>query len=190
MISDREFRADLYYRLNVFPILIPPLRERREDIPLLVSYFVQKYSRQMRKSIDSVPTTALKTITSWDWPGNIRELENFIERAVILTRGRSLDAPLSELRQTNSAPASVPPRDFTGREDVARLVRETLESLSIEKRRTPAYDENQRLEIVRVLRETSGRVGGADGAAARMGINRTTLISRMKKLDIQAHELR
>ena len=99
MIADREFRSDLYYRLNVFPIRIPPLRERREDIPLLVKYFVQKLAKQMQKKIDSVPVAVIKGLTAWDWPGNIRELENFIERAVILTRGRSLEAPLCELRK-------------------------------------------------------------------------------------------
>src|SRR5580692_6233002 len=102
MIVAREFRSDLYYRLNVFPIRIPPLRDRREDIPLLVSYFVQKFAKQMQKKIDAISPAIMKGLTAWDWPGNIRELENFIERAVIVTRGRSLDAPLGELRRTNA----------------------------------------------------------------------------------------
>src|SRR6202046_782861 len=102
MVADKEFRSDLYYRLNVFPIRIPPLRDRRDDIPLLVSYFVQKHAKQMQKCIESVPAAVMKGLTSLDWPGNIRELENFIERAVILTRGRSLEAPLAELRKTTS----------------------------------------------------------------------------------------
>jgi formate hydrogenlyase transcriptional activator len=102
MIADREFRSDLYYRLNVFPIRIPPLRDRKEDIPLLVSYFVQKFSKQMQKKIEAVPTAVMTGLTAWDWPGNIRELENFIERAVILTRGSSLEAPFGELRKTNA----------------------------------------------------------------------------------------
>ena len=97
MVADREFRNDLYYRLNVFPIRIPPLRDRREDIPLLVGYFVQKCAKQMQKRIESVPVSVMKGLTAWDWPGNIRELENFVERAVILTRGKSLEAPLAEL---------------------------------------------------------------------------------------------
>jgi formate hydrogenlyase transcriptional activator len=191
MIGSQQFRSDLYYRLNVFPIRVPPLRERREDIPLLVSYFVQKYSRQMKKAIDSVPGIALKTLSGWHWPGNIRELENFIERAVILTRGKSLEAPLAELR----APApSSPPVDGRGsvlREDVARIVRETIEGLSkaAPKKDRDEESENQRFEIMRMLRETDGRVGGIGGAAARMGINRTTLISRMKKLGIRANAL-
>ena len=93
MIAEREFRSDLYYRLNVFPIRIPPLRERREDIPLLARYFVQKFAQQMQKRIETIPADDMKALTEWDWPGNVRELGNFIERAVILTRGRSLEAP-------------------------------------------------------------------------------------------------
>src|SRR5262249_23594124 len=97
MIVDREFRSDLYYRLNVFPIRIPPLRERPEDIPLLVRYFTQKYGRRMEKRIESIPGVALKKLSSWHWPGNIRELENFIERSVILTHGSTLQVPTGEL---------------------------------------------------------------------------------------------
>ena len=100
MVAARQFRSDLYYRLNVFPIRIPPLRERKEDLPLLVGYFVHKFAKRMQKRIDSIPAVMLKGLAAWDWPGNIRELENFIERAVILTRGRSLEAPLSELRRS------------------------------------------------------------------------------------------
>ena len=99
MIANREFRSDLFYRLNVFPIRIPPLRERKEDIPLLVSYFVQKFAKQMQRKIETIPAAVMKGLTAWEWPGNIRELENFIERAVILTRGKSLEAPLGELRK-------------------------------------------------------------------------------------------
>ena len=99
MVAARQFRSDLYYRLNVFPIRIPPLRERKEDLPLLVGYFVNKFAKRMEKRIDSIPAVMLKGLAAWDWPGNIRELENFMERAVILTRGRSLEAPLSELRR-------------------------------------------------------------------------------------------
>src|SRR5258706_16133325 len=102
MIADREFRSDLYYRLHVFPIRIPPLRDRKDDIPQLVSYFVQKFAKQMQKKIEAISPAVMKGLTAWDWPGNIRELENFIERAVILTRGRSLEPPLGELRRTNT----------------------------------------------------------------------------------------
>jgi DNA-binding NtrC family response regulator len=192
MIARGAFRSDLYYRLNVFPIRIPPLRERRGDIPLLVKHFVQKYSRQMQKRIDAVSDMTLEKLVDWNWPGNIRELENFIERAVILSRDRTLEAPLDELREPILFPASTLPEDFVGRRDVVRIVKETIEGLNITRpRRGPqgAAVENQRKEVIRVLREANGRVGGANGAAARMGINRTTLISRMKKLGIRAAEL-
>ena len=160
MIEDREFRSDLYYRLNVFPIRIPPLRERPEDIPLLVRYFAQKYGRRMEKKIESIPAAALKQLANWNWPGNIRELENFIERAVILTHGSALEVPVSELRRTGAAASSPIPRE------------------------SREHD-----EILRVLRETRGRVAGPNGAATRMGIKRTTLISRMKKLGIDPRKV-
>src|SRR3984957_5726726 len=138
MMENREFRIDLYYRLNVFPIRIPPLRERPEDIPLLVRYFTQKYGRRMQRQIESIPASAMKKLSSWHWPGNIRELENFIERSVILTHGTSLQAPISEL--TNNG-RTVP-------------VMDTREA-------------NERDQIVRILKVTNGRVAGPDGAAAR-----------------------
>jgi len=183
MIADREFRSDLYYRLNVFPIRIPPLRERREDIPRLVGYFAQKFAKQMQKKIESISPAVMKGLTSWDWPGNVRELENFIERAVIITRGKSLEAPLDALRRADAeAPAARTPNSAP--DDIARIVKETLHALHA----TPAPGNEragrQREEIVRALTESKGRVGGADGAAARMGINRTTLLSRMKKFGI------
>jgi formate hydrogenlyase transcriptional activator len=188
MIADREFRSDLYYRLNVFPIRIPPLRDRKEDIPLLVRYFVQKAARQMQKQIDTIPAAAMKTLTNWDWPGNIRELENFIERAVILTRGKSLEVPVAELKRAIEAPSIS--SDGSHGQDVARVVKETISALTKSAVKTDGdeYDEKQRREIMRILQETKGRVGGADGAAARIGINRTTLLSRMKKFGIQAKQ--
>jgi formate hydrogenlyase transcriptional activator len=189
MIAAREFRSDLYYRLNVFPIRIPPLRERREDIPLLARYFVQKYAQQMQKQIETIPAVALKALSDWDWPGNIRELQNFIERAVILTRGRSLEVPLAELHKAgvNTSDGGLGPR---GREEIVRIVKETLSDMNNGGSKSAAkeYDEKQRQEIVRVLHETKGRVGGANGAAARLGINRTTLLSRMKKFGIDAKQ--
>jgi len=179
MIADREFRADLYYRLNVFPIRIPALRERKEDIPLLVSYFVQKFSKQMQKKITAVPTAVMKGLTAWEWPGNIRELENFIERAVILTRGSSLLAPLGELRKTNAdEPAGGILRDHQ------RIARESTDWRTDKNGIAEEYARKQREEIVRTLSECRGRVGGALGAAARLGMNRTTLLSRMKKFSI------
>jgi formate hydrogenlyase transcriptional activator len=155
MMENREFRSDLYYRLNVFPIRIPPLRERPEDIPLLVRYFTQKYGRLMNKEIESIPTAAMKKLSSWHWPGNIRELENFIERSVILTHGTALEAPIAEL----------------GNNGKTTPVAGTRQA-------------NERDEIIRILKTTNGRVAGDDGAAARMGLKRTTLIARMKKLGI------
>jgi formate hydrogenlyase transcriptional activator len=155
MIENREFRSDLYYRLNVFPIRIPPLRERPEDIPLLVRYFTQKYARRMEKQIESIPASAMKKLSAWHWPGNIRELENFIERSVILTHGTALQVPIGELGG-NGKPMPV----------------------------LNSHEVSDRDEIVRILKDTKGRVAGPEGAAARMGIKRTTLISRMKKLGI------
>src|SRR6266478_3779018 len=160
MMENREFRSDLYYRLNVFPIRIPPLRERPEDILLLVRYFTQKYGRRMQKQIESIPAAAMRKLSSWYWPGNIRELENFIERSVILTHGTALQAPVAELGNS-------------GRNNLVSV----------------RYEADDRDEIVRLLRVTSGRVGGPDGAAARMGIKRTTLISRMKKLGIDPRKI-
>ena len=186
MVADREFRNDLYYRLNVFPIRIPPLRDRREDIPLLVGYFVQKCAKQMQKRIEAVPVSVMKGLTAWDWPGNIRELENFIERAVILTRGKSLDAPLGELRKSKK---DEPVRASASRseDDIARIVRETVASMK-GKSAESEHSKKRHDEIVRVLTECKGRVGGAEGAAARMGISRTTLISRMKRLEINPYD--
>jgi formate hydrogenlyase transcriptional activator len=184
MIAEREFRSDLYYRLNVFPIRIPPLRERKEDIPMLVRYFVQKSARQMQKQIDTIPAAAMKTLTNCKWPGNIRELENFIERAVILTRGRSLEVPITELR---SSGVDAPLSNHKGtQDDISRIVRETISEMSKGNTRSVAkeHDEQEREAIMRILRETKGRVGGPDGAAMRMAVNRTTLISRIKKFGI------
>ncbi len=160
MIEDREFRSDLYYRLNVFPIRIPPLRERPDDIPLLVRYFTQKYGRRMEKQIESIPAAVMKKLTAWHWPGNIRELENFIERSVILTHGSALQVPIGELGGNSTAVPVANTRDGDTRQ-----------------------------EILRILKDTKGRVAGPNGAAARMGIKRTTLISRMKKLGIDPRQV-
>jgi formate hydrogenlyase transcriptional activator len=154
MIEDREFRSDLYYRLNVFPIRIPPLRERPEDIPLLVRYFTQKYGRLMNKDIQTIPAPAIKKLAAWSWPGNIRELENIIERSVILTRGSALHVPLEELVHARAVPLN------------------------------GTREASERDDIVRILKATNGQVAGATGAAQRLGLPRTTLISRMKKLGI------
>jgi formate hydrogenlyase transcriptional activator len=187
MVANREFRSDLFYRLNVFPIRIPPLRDRRDDIPLLVSYFVQKFANQMQKRIDAIPVAVMKGLTTWEWPGNIRELENFIERAVILTRGKSLEAPLSELRRPNADTPAAMSAHPAG-DDIARIVKETISALNGKKDRAGEFAQKQREEIVRALTDSKGRVGGADGAAARMGINRTTLLARMKKFGIDPRQ--
>ena len=186
MVAEREFRADLFYRLNVFPIRVPPLRHRREDIPLLATYFVQRIAKQMQKKIDSVPASVMKGLMAWEWPGNIRELENFIERAVILTRGRELEAPLSELHNASTDQSAQPAR-VREEEEIARIVKDTISSLS-GKRALNEHARKQRDEIIQALIECKGRVGGPDGAAARMGISRTTLISRIRKLGIDPYQ--
>jgi formate hydrogenlyase transcriptional activator len=156
MVADKQFRGDLYYRLNVFPIVLPPLRERREDIPLLVRYFAQKYSRLMNKHIETIPTEGMAALTKYHWPGNVRELENFIERAVILSQGPTLFVPLAELK---SAP-EVAPNSMT-----------TLQAA-------------EREHILRALHEANWVIGGPAGAAARLGMKRTTLQSKIRKLGI------
>jgi len=185
MIAEREFRSDLYYRLNVFPIRIPPLRERREDIALLARYFVQKCARQMQKQIETIPAAALKALTEWEWPGNVRELQNFIERSVILTRGKALEVPVAELEKRGIY-KPVESLNAGGREEIVRIVRETISEMDsgVAKSAAKEIDERQREEIERVLGETKGRVGGAEGAAARLEMKRTTLLARMKKLGI------
>jgi len=158
MIADREFRSDLYYRLNVFPIRIPPLRERPDDIPLLVRYFAEKFSRQMQKQIESIPAEAMAKLKTWHWPGNIRELENLIERSVILTNGTALHVPLAVLE---AAPANGGPH----------VAPTTLEG-------------TEREHIVKILRKTGGVLAGPKGAATLLGVKRTTLQYKMKKLGV------
>ena len=158
MVADKQFRSDLYYRLRVFPITLPPLRERREDIPLLVRCFVDRHARRMNREITSIPTDVMQALTNWNWPGNIRELENFVERAVILSKGPALRAPLSEL--------TVPELEQTPAQD------------------SPTLESAEREQILSALREAKGMIGGLDGAAARLGLKRTTLNSKLKKLGI------
>jgi formate hydrogenlyase transcriptional activator len=187
MVASREFRTDLYYRLNVFPLRIPPLRERKEDIPLLVGYFVQKFAKHMQKNIERIPRAVMNALTAWEWPGNIRELENFVERSVILTRGKSLEAPLAGLRKLKVDEYK---RDGPqgNQEDISRIVEETIKALSGKGRVADDRAKKQRDEIVRALTESGGRVGGPNGAAARMGINRTTLLARMRKFGIDPRQ--
>jgi formate hydrogenlyase transcriptional activator len=153
-MAEGQFRSDLYYRLSVFPIRMPALRERPSDIPLLVRHFVEKYARRMSKPIETISPETMDAILRWDWPGNVRELENFIERSVILSKGPTLTALLEELRPPSVA-----------------LQPDTIESV-------------QREQIVRALRETGGVIDGPHGAAVRLGMKRTTLQSLMQRLRI------
>jgi formate hydrogenlyase transcriptional activator len=158
MVRERQFRADLFFRLNVFPISLPPLRERSEDIPDLVWHFVRKFAAQMNKDIDIIPDEVMHALRSYDWPGNIRELQNLIERTTILSEGPVLRPPMYELRavERNPEPAAI---------------------------RTLA--EAERDHIVEALRHSRGKVSGQNGAAARLGMKRSTLLYRMQKLGIE-----
>jgi len=156
MVADKRFRSDLYYRLNVFPITVPPLRERPEDIPLLVRYFAQQYARQMKKKIETIPAETMTALSRYHWPGNIRELENLIERSVILSQGQDLRVSFGELKMQT-------PPSSDGEA--------TLEAA-------------ERKHILRALRETNWVIGGPSGAAARLGMKRTTLQSKIQKLGI------
>jgi formate hydrogenlyase transcriptional activator len=158
MIQDEKFREDLFYRFNVFPIEIPPLRERREDIPLLVNYFVSKLCRRMRKQITSIPRQAMEMLTNYQWRGNVRELANFIERAVIVTRGQELEIPIVALR---------PPS-------------ETVVAVSS----TSTFRQAESSVIIEALRAAAGRIAGKGGAAERLGLKRTTLQNKIRRLGI------
>ncbi|HEX3354217.1 MAG TPA: sigma 54-interacting transcriptional regulator [Terriglobales bacterium] len=157
LVASGQFRSDLFYRLNVFPITVPPLRERRDDIPLLVQYFLTKFSQRMKKKIDIVPPEGMQALCRYSWPGNIRELEHVIERAVILSSGPVLKVPAFEPSAAEAVPSST---------------------------KTSALEDVEREHIVRVIREAKGKIGGPGGAAERLGMNRTTLNSRMQKLKI------
>jgi formate hydrogenlyase transcriptional activator len=160
MIREEKFREDLFYRLNVFPIEIPPLRERREDIPPLVNHFVSQLCRRMGKRIESVSRQAMQVLTNHAWRGNVRELANFIERAVILTRGDELEVPMAELRTSSQI-------------DLATGSTSTLRQAETQ-------------VILDALKATSGQVGGRGGAAERLGLKRTTLQNKMRRLNISA----
>ena len=159
MVNDGTFREDLFYRLNVFPILVPPLRERAEDIPALVKHFAAKFGRRLGRPLTTVPAATMLALQRWEWPGNIRELENVIERAVILSKGSVLQVPLSAVKwtRTERSPAAPP---------------------------TPTFRDGERELILKALRESKGIIAGAEGAAARLGLKRTTLQSKMRKLGI------
>jgi formate hydrogenlyase transcriptional activator len=157
MVDEGQFRSDLYYRLHVFPLVVPPLRERKEDIPLLIRYFTQKYAKRMNRPIEEIPSSAVEALARYDWPGNIRELQNVIERSVILSPGKVLKVALPDIGTSPPHPVHAPKLD----------------------------DSDERERILRALDASGGKVAGADGAAARLGVRRTTLQSRMKKLHIE-----
>jgi formate hydrogenlyase transcriptional activator len=159
MVDESKFRSDLYYRLHVFPLSVPTLRERREDIPLLIRYFVQKHAQRMGPRIETIPSQALDALTNYDWPGNIRELQNVIERSVILTNGPELRVAMPEF---NRKPAGAAPH----------------------RQGSNVSEASERARILEALKEANGLVGGPDGAAARLGLKRTTLQSRMQKYNI------
>jgi PAS domain S-box-containing protein len=164
MVAEKTFRSDLFYRLKVFPVFAPPLRERAADIPVLVRHFVERHSRRMGRTIESIPDEAMEALVAWKWPGNIRELENFLERAVILSKGPVLHVPLTELEMMEDE-----------EEDAAVPSNPTLQAA-------------ERDHILRALREAKGMIGGPNGAAERLGLKRTTLNSKMKKLGIERGE--
>jgi formate hydrogenlyase transcriptional activator len=169
MVKEGKFRSDLYYRLHVFPIHLPPLRERREDIPELVQHFVRLFAKRFGKAIETIPTETMGALERYPWPGNIRELEHLIERAVILTSGSELRVPLADLVAV--------PMPETPTAPVAPLATRTPAA-------RPTLKESERDLICRTLEECGWVVGGPNGAAARLDMKRTTLLSRMKKLGI------
>jgi formate hydrogenlyase transcriptional activator len=168
MVEEQKFRSDLFFRLNVFPIQAPPLRERPEDIPLLVRHFAEEFSRRMNRTIETIPSETMNAICQYHWPGNIRELQNVIERAVILSSGPALVVPLAEIQARTTIAAS---DDASVRSARRRPVRSILAEVD-------------RDQIIQALKEAGGRVGGPNGAACRLGLKRTTFITRMKRLGI------
>jgi formate hydrogenlyase transcriptional activator len=157
-VEEKQFRADLFYRLSVFPVSLPPLRERREDIPALVHHFMKHHSERMNKIVDEIPADVMDAMLAYDWPGNVRQLQNFVERGVIVSGGPEFQPPVTQLRAVRTQPVGAIPR--------------TLEDASRE-------------HILQTLRETRGVVGGRRGAAARLGLARTTLLSKMRRLGIE-----
>jgi len=177
-VAERAFRSDLYYRLNVFPIQIPALRERAEDLPLLVRYFVQRFSRQLNKGVEYIPADAMDALAHYSWPGNVRELENLVERAVLLSPGKELRVPFTELKSTASSGAA-------SGTDSSSSFSSSTSSTSLTSSSIPTLEEGERQHILRALKETQWRIAGPNGAALLLGIKRTTLQARMRKLGIR-----
>jgi formate hydrogenlyase transcriptional activator len=175
LVAERSFRSDLYYRLNVFPIHIPALRERPEDVPHLVRYFVQKFSRRLNKAVAYIPAEAMDALANYSWPGNIRELENFIERAVLLSPGKELRVPVNELK----------PDVFANTEGSAPTAADSSSSLASATSSISTLEDAERQHILRALRQTEWRIAGPKGAAVLLGMKRTTLQARMRKLGIR-----
>jgi formate hydrogenlyase transcriptional activator len=181
LVAEKKFRSDLYYRLNVFPIQLPPLRERPEDVPLLVRYFVQKFSRLQSKTVEYVPAQVMEAMVNYSWPGNVRELENLIERAVLLSPGKELRVPLAEFKDHNNLALSF----AAGPVDLPASAQQLSSSADVPAAPLSTLDDAQRQHILRVLRQTEWRISGPRGAAAILGIKRTTLQARMRKLGIK-----
>lgn len=181
LVDEKKFRSDLYYRLNVFPIVIPPLRDRPEDVPLLVRYFVQKISRRQNKTVEYVPSDVMEALVNYSWPGNVRELENLIERAVLLSSGKELQVPVAELKASYTGS----PRPVLMGESAASLTSRSSVGPNATSGSPETLEETQRQHILRVLRQTQWRISGPSGAAKLLGIKRTTLQARMRKLGIR-----
>jgi formate hydrogenlyase transcriptional activator len=173
LVAEQKFRQDLFYRLDVFPIHVPALRERREDIPMLVRHFAQQFARRMKKGIDTIPAETMEALTRYEWPGNIRELQNLIERAVILSTGPTLNVPISAVAAETNSPASARSADSSA---VARSAKAEAEAETLE--------HADRRHIINALERSNWVIAGPGGAAARLGLKRSTLQFRMRKLGI------